>query len=1048
MCRLIYALSLHLSPYACHCRTNDYSTESVSCIRSSVDSPIPVLPTRPHSTSGTVPSEVPHKSARQSSVVRPNPSTPHSIKDSRLSSFIYTDTLRDMFDDDLCSLRVDCFSLLTEDAWQPGFLIPQEVDPALYYPESTYAGPDAGFHADTVKLLCRDTYAPELRSGFFPDATSGPGSPSSLHAGDPTRSRNPLFQSFLFRERITSCAIFSQHAPPLFPSPLTDLLFFNFRSAQCFDREHRERLSHLALAMLRHAPTLSLRRNLASASPAIRTIRAFSSLFRSLNHHLREPGVIPAPDLYNKIASDLHHVLALDTERDALDSAASPRLLISIYLTSMDRSSTGTNSIVEPILALRGSSCTSHHTRCRQLLYPTPAGGADSITTCTTLTNCAHLLHRIDRHVQYNGERIPLETSVDLTQAQFQFASQDSSLATFGNSTSVHDGDTCVGTWHIELAHADRNRASPHHLFPRLILHTPSSNSRDSTHRDSVLEHALFHLTHTALMQKWPSLLTKLKCRFHVQYSHIFHPLASGWDLPSSEVCVPIRYAGQCIGCINIESRHTDRFNVTYIGLLSSFAAVIGVLAARELDIKLSTDMQSVLLRIHSQPFVRDGLNEFGLPSRHIIEDRYSLNALAGSLAQAAWAERCYFIATGSHPDDPTRFLATSDHLWNEHRKWILPRPDGINAWLAAQPEDTVGVIYDMRDSSSTVVLKASPSPYGTPRSIDTTAPDSLLPQPRSHDNSTASRIVIIRLSSFRNDTVPASRSRVHIILAYDQCAFELSVKSRREFERRLTFINYIYTLCMRCTGIADHWTSKLLSQLTIHENISHGDAFKAIEEAFACLSMPDSPTSDDLRNTARYLRYTWLTHKIGEFLSRSAGRDTLNTGACGFEHFTLCTLIDECIAISRHVSPAKCEEILMCDEEISAITCSNGHMADLLAYVVIQSLLNSHEHNSRNGATKSIVISISRIDNLLRFCIRDNGPGFPESSLWESPHYKSQLPVLVGGRTGRGLDLMMRACRHLNPGAAVPALRWGNHVAGGAFVEFEVHASLWNKES
>jgi|GEM_PF-4423130 len=1014
-------------------------------------------------------------------------------------------TLREEFDWLLGQLGVSCFTLFAEDLWQPLVLVPQEVDTALYYPEATYAGPD-----DAAVSRIESEIAVQKASGlgrvagvvgaFFEDATSSPLRRMATPPAHPEAFK-PLYSSFVDREQILSSAVFMpESGPRLASNTKKEVLFLNFRKKTKFTDKLKVRLLHLAGKMLDRVPVQVNDRNRGAYAPARTMIRAFTSLLREMNNQLNDPSRRFDEPFFNSIATRLRDVLLRKPK--AADPAASappvspgpgspsessdrkgsqPQMIVSIYLCESSkgkrvpcawpsRDDLGRHQVLNVI----GSS-SNEHLRPTQKLYDT---GSSSVTICSATTGGTLMLPRIDPFwdpttaqgdpadgsndglkIPPQGRRRTVETSLELISFQMYLAQ---SLLASKLLPTGKTGPTGAGS---EFGFSvEEIREGSNGPCARLIIHTPypgaaSGSPEEQRNQDEEWDRRcnglLEALLNSELGKRWPDLAKKAECRMKCQYAHIFGALDKVWELPSAEVCVPIRFAGQTIGCVNIESKQTDYFPPTVIGLLNSLAGIIGTAAARNRDIEMLDCLDNATKAIHSHEYVNEiktaGGGTDNLPF-HLRDDRYKLCELAKAVAKACWADVCTIVRTGLHVDDPTRFLATSSFVFHESTSWALPRAKGLAAWVAENSETGFVGLWVSRTSEG-----KPPRCFGLYHRQDAPIEMRELEQrqldiePNEEFVPPESSILSIRLPN----TAEAARgsARTIVALSFSRWMFDdpesgkggvedkersapASMSNSPSANRRERYLRYVYSVCVRLASIASHWESRLLQELTEAKDARHSVVAQTFRDISGFLKYGEEGSKNrDVSPAmcARVLDNVFLQSQVSEYLLPRANAQSLESveESSVYGEGSIHDVIRAAWELAdwlRMIGEKPVE--LSSDIKVSFADTTCSRLAPYLYFLLHQCFLNSMKYS--DSAAPKISLTVTGDANRSEWTLTDvaggSNKGFPPSMLRDHPEYRRRMPTLLSGTVGRGFDLMVRAARKLAPSSKLGhALEWGN---------------------
>ena len=1018
-------------------------------------------------------------------------------------------TLREEFDRLLNSHGVDCFTIYAEDLWQPGEWIPQEVDTALFYPEAAYVGPTQNFANEIRAKIERESPTtlgdPHGVSGaFVTDVRSDPLLSRSVLPPHPLEHRK-LYSGFVDREEIVSCAVFIPNKPRISDDMLREILFLNFRKPQTFDPASKESLVRLANMMLHKVPSQVRERNRNAYAPAKTMIRAFTSLLKEVNSQLNNPSRKYDRRFFNTIACSLHDVLNTDGRNSPKPDKDHPNMIVSIYLSEANEAKQPITDSVparrdlekQQTLRLIGSSFTEEkHKRKQQPLY---TNGSPSITTCTTMTGGPLMLHRIDKYWPPDGDvsardgepepsvsqrRVTEETSLELTKEQMYcvkigLRGPAETIQTFDDNTAFEPG------WGFSLTENPVASSGP---TARLILHTPCSFELNSApteqqlrRRSDQCQSLLSALQRSKLGQQWPVLVDKATRRMRCQYSHIFGPLDKRWEPPSAEVCVPIRFAGQTIGCVNIESKAIDRFAPTVIGLLTSLAAMIGTAAARNRDIEMMDRLDDVTRAIHNQkikseiPDKRKSAATRLAPSRHAAEvplpqtihttqpppiipppifhirdDRYKLCELSKSVAKACWADLCAVVRTGVHKDDPIRFLATSSFQSHDASGWVLPRPNGLTAWVAKhKDENFVGLWVSRFDDDAGSETK--------PRCFSLLQNPSDLSISVQEESNLSTEVpiqeeLVLPNSGLLSIRVPSTRSnegkeegqreggegRTIVGLSFSRRMFDDPPVGSSEYahsaEQREQYLGYVFSVCKRLGVVAAHWESLFLQEMTESKDVRHSAFFREIRDALhyletGILELDGRDTSP--QGIARVLKSLFTESQMAKRLFATATGNPAPYADLACADTPIGDIVREAWWMATWLCRPSDSNGLTMEIHPSLDGAKDGVNGPLLYFLLLQIFVNSMTYGDKVRPVVHVRAIGDRTSS--EWTIQDVGPGFHPSMLRGMPEYNRRMPPLITGKRGRGFDMMLRAARKLNPSAEPgDSLEWSNYEEQG----------------
>lgn len=339
-----------------------------------------------------------------------------------------------------------------------------------------------------------------------------------------------------------------------------------------------------------------------------------------------------------------------------------------------------------------------------------------SITVLTTGLAAPHVLHRVDRLIPRSGDgrfNKTVETSLPLTTTQSMALKRALAIPMFserevderlpiGWRSEPPSGLCHLGTrlpnlepeslktytlgFSLCIVRADAPPPPGGAEYRLLVQHPDGLVGNPDLGSDVELELVSTKLRDWIRSAPSPEdaamlepLVEKLRRRMYLQHAHVFGHLDMIWEGPSSEVCVPLFVAGRAIGCINIESRTINRFNPSYLGILSTCAMIIEMEHPAALHAAMETSGHRVIQQMHRAMLHRPD----DQPHLETVGGLFGLNEFARTVAQACWADRAFVAATPAHRDGQTRFLAVSEPAWHAQAKWELPRPQGSTTQLS-----------------------------------------------------------------------------------------------------------------------------------------------------------------------------------------------------------------------------------------------------------------------------------------------------------------------------------------------------------------------------
>lgn len=491
-------------------------------------------------------------------------------------------SIRQEYDSRFRELGIDCFTLYTEDLWQPEMMIPHEVDTRLYYPEPMFGGPLKGFGDLHHEALLESTPINGLQYKFYYDAKKAPGDRLNTDMLDiGSEPYHALFGSFAEREEIKSMIVFRPVVAALSsiqPNAQRELLFLNFRSVQKLElqEEKLRNLSELARDIFaRLASDVETRRDFSWSKSMLMTLRCQSRCSRWVREELL-PRVGPELDENGSPVQSLKSFDRLaEIIREEL-KRPNERLHVSIYMRTVSpawesNSANDTQRLPRSLLVCRGSAGrTRFHQEEQDLVTSVP-----TITSCTTLTGRSHLLQYIEDDSLHKNNKVPnRRTALDLMPHESALVSVSDLNERFGTKQQV-----------FSLCTVSKKKNTNRLIF----------EGEWSVENNPSLKNLEAYWTNLGLDK---ALLDKLKKRINCKYARIFGYMDTGWEHPCSEVCIPIIIGNRCVGCVNIESDRPDRFNPAIINALLAVASTVGeasTIERREILLDCVVDVSKAL---------------------------------------------------------------------------------------------------------------------------------------------------------------------------------------------------------------------------------------------------------------------------------------------------------------------------------------------------------------------------------------------------------------------------------------------------------------------
>jgi hypothetical protein len=528
----------------------------------------------------------------------------------------FEDTIRGRFFEQLESLGVDCYTIYTRDKWHPYVYIPHDLDPNLFYPEPMSGTPRGNFCESMSALMWPKVAEGEpeprsreegqqllkggrgytftlpdiLRGVFIEQALDTPRFELGFRPSD-FGKYSVLYSEFFIREQVHSAAVFCPKKSRITGREEDrELLFFNFRTQQEFSRPRRHALALLANAILNSLFTDVEARARSWDQVLVKTIQCQSMATRLFNESLVYDSGAETEHFINELLKLLRQYLKRKDEN----------MLASVYLLESDGVSQKLKRFGKQVGDKKSVEVEDMETQ--------PCKGKGSITVCTTVTGRAHLLNYVDPEGH---------TSVELTLAQYRAL-----LA----SRLPHD----------RLILEPGGGRKP----PRLVL----MDSRQVTDNEwQVIQSFLLQVPTAA------NVYERLRRRASCQYADIFGELDLNWNRPCSEVCVPIAVGSDTIGCINVESSRTYRFNPSSLNVLASVGTIIGAAVVQRDRRDMLNAIQRCAELFHTSTHMNReslGLDELAKAvARNLGCQQIAIDALAGPILHPE-----YHRLAASHP--------------------------------------------------------------------------------------------------------------------------------------------------------------------------------------------------------------------------------------------------------------------------------------------------------------------------------------------------------------------------------------------------------------
>jgi len=855
-------------------------------------------------------------------------------------------TIRGRFHNELDALGVDCYTIYTQDRWHPFVYIPHELDPNLFYPEAMSGAPKSTFcHEIVAQIWPRDTAAqayghdahheftlPEkLRGVFFRNAASIPRFEPTF---GPSKFGKyaPLFSEFYSRESILSAAVFCPQKPAIAGSNKPELIFFNFRTAHEFLPAQRHKLALLANAILGTLDAEVTRRTASWRSVLIKTIQCQSSVTRCFNESLvHGHGTEAAETCVRRLLIVLHSYLKLEDED----------LLVSAYLLAADHGNLQLKRCGDQI----GGKGTP-----KLELQECSGDENASITVCTALTGRSHLLNYVDPSGQ---------TSIEITDTQYN------QLAAMALPSEQLMLESAVGRRPARL----------------ILLH-------GEVHLDTLDWDAL----RTFFSQRALSgIFARLYARFQCQFAHIFGNLDSTWSRPCSEVCVPIVVGDDTIGCVNIESNYTHRFNPSSLNVLASVGAIFGAAVVHRDNTFLLDAIQRCAEGFHTT--VKLDRESLGLDK---LAAQVALNLGCREVSIDALTEigvavpRYYRIASSTQdelvgmqaptgiPTDWTLFVAQNANRCEQFRSLVLANTgDSLSAY---------NVLFVKTDNNQNDFAQAPIEQFTlVPAEAFSVRQDTALLQ---YD-------LVIGVPLLTPDELGRPTCVGVMWASYCQRRFNVTSDHPWDQVQRSLYLDHVICIAKRCSIIPVTLRSRVWEELRYRKSIHHGGFINIIERTSEHIcrgieSISIGAGVEDALHRARLLSGYLCTHfNVSRHVYRNVDVAELRTrlGNSGRERLlSLAEHVQRAWDITQDLHAFKRPPELSLPKgsaiDITVFT-SSDYLIELVVMILTNSLL--HGKNEKTGFRRiAINWDASEIehDNLLPVLFLDDGPGFPSSVL------------------------------------------------------------------
>ncbi len=737
----------------------------------------------------------------------------------------------------------------------------------------------------------------------------------------------PLFGGFVQRERILSTAVFVPDAPVIHGNEKPEILFFNFRTQHAFSETQKFELALLANVILASVDT-ELKRRQKHWQPALLwTTRCQSSLTSIFNDALVYHSAEQREEHFvEHLLGNLHQYLV----RPGGDNE---RLLASVYLLKNTPNGMTLNRCGRQWGAKEEKAPLAEQRCYRE--------DEASITVCTATTGRSHLLNHIDP---------PGQTSIELMQGEY------SRLVT-----------TDLPPQYILRPPRKREPA-------RLILFDPEGEFGGERIKNTI---------------PIPRVEDKLLVRNEVQFADLFGELDSEWSRPCSEVCVPIYAGQQIVGCVNIESDQTYRFNPSSLNVLGAVSTIVGAAVMQRDSSRLLDEIQTASELFHTE--------------RHPDPESLRLDELASQVARTLG---CYAIdieiAVGINEGEAVyTTIATSrdDETTLQTSKWSSrvagAFSDSVNSIVVdidkSRRSETPSV-YIIRQSAQTPVAAAPGSCRFALSAIDDFEFD-------IEDAATDPPIdIIIGVALGDPEAREVTAPRAILWASYLHRPFAIDDEQWANSLRRDGQLQYLFSTAARCSVIPLTWSSEALAAIRFNRAMHHGGLIDTMEKISAELSTVSRRYgSSDERHEGRALsmsigKAAGLSDYLCSHLNvtrRLAATNHSNDLADLIERlklkheWPLQKLLDEAWQVVVSLYTHRSQELTLNLADGLRIVGSRDEVSELLILVLTNCVL----HGKRADGVRDIVVdAVVRSEGIASVRIYDHG----ESTSLDSTSYRN----------------------------------------------------------
>lgn len=930
-------------------------------------------------------------------------------------------SIRERFGNELEALGVSCFTLYTEDVWQPGRQIPHEVDTRLYYEEPMFSGP-----LNDLSYLLQDTSELDedygLRCAWFPEASKIPTLGTSAchpdYKDDPELF--PLFGSFNEREAIRSAALFQPvksmiclREAKTTPS-VVELLFFNYRAPQSFlDPAYKGRLRRLAFQIfstlsaeiqyrVRHEWQGSMLMNLRTQSRISQIVRATFLATDTLESPAGQQG--PDTDefgrhaAFDRLAEELRSELKVGDEK----------MIVSIYehVSRPVRLDSPWRVVDDPQPRLvcrgwagRGALATELN---QQKLYvPEQA----SITVCTAVTGRSHLLQYVEEDSRHDGMDRPRRTAITIPEP--------------ADWRVLHIAEmSAIAGCHRTSASAKIYPCAASASGDRLVLEgTLSDEGWDELSR------------YVASRGVSPFFVEKWKRRAVSKYARIFGKLDQNWAYPCSEACIPIVVGNQVLGCVNIESNKPDRFNHSFLNALMALASTVGFAIVQTRMQRLLDEMQATASAFHRPLAPSEPANKVS-----------PLDQLAAVAAHAIGCTRLDIVGTlRSATGEPYHHLAVSDPEWHEHNGWVAPRrssegPPGWSEYVAkSQTPGLRGVVLVPGHHTGhgpklqgAYEITGPHEREGRPFfDLSRLAPEGCPTLSHAMALTSPAMIIGIRLTASE-----VSQSQLPAVMwcMYQYKPFEATANNRnlpvREVEKQQRHLGHVLTIARSCALIPTIARSATLARAEATLNVDHSPLTHSVEyvaswvrDAVESAGDADQDWKTGLRLASAALRAHLIEQRIARRLSEQAP-DDLARGLCiEYPDLALRNLLLDAweSAFATRGIPVSGKLDIGGSGPLLSTPCVLLEN-DALLFVFVQLFRNVvdalRDREGRGAQTHGpwATVRVRAEPQGLRVTVTDRGPGFPPEVIERYQALSARRSIgFRGGEHGRGMDMVFQ---------------------------------------